>query len=126
MVFQYYDVHIKIVSYETKTIHLSLFFPVNFQEHLSNGYPHINFRLLFLSSKPQTSVSQISINFSEVMDMTWTIPETVALPLLSIVSESKEGMSHTLSLTQYRFVNHFKSTKPYLPINFTVFNTITP
>ena len=54
------------------------------------------------------------------------INESDALPILSSVANSKEGMTQKSPLTQYSFVNHFKSTTPCLPIYFPIFNTNTP
>ena len=57
----------------------------------------------------------------EVMAMLRTISETVSLTLLSRGANYKEGMDHNLFFPQYRFVKHFKSTTPYLSINFPIF-----
>ena len=70
-------------------------------EHLSRDYRHINFHILFLSSKPQMQVSQRVINFIEVMEMARTITANVAFPLTDCVSSSKYDMTHMPSFPMF-------------------------
>ena len=49
------------------------------------------------------------------------INESDTLSLPSSVDDTKEGMSHKILFTQYRFVNYFKSTTTYIPIHCPIF-----
>ena len=77
-----------------------------------------NFRSKQTINLPYLLLYQQSL---EVMYMAQAIPVTVALPLSSNFSDSKEGMAQMLSFPLYHFVNHFKSTTPYLTNYFTIF-----
>ena len=71
-------------------------------------------------------VSKIEINISDMMAMARTIPETVALHPLSNVGHSKKDITQTLTLTQYHFIIHSRSTTHYLQICCPISTTTTP
>ena len=60
------------------------------------------------------------------MAMARTIPETVALHPLSNVGHSKKDITQTLTLTQYHFIIHSRSTTHYLQICCPISTTTTP
>ena len=82
--------------------------PVSDFIHIFHGCPHINFCLMLLIPNHQTTVSRDVITLQEVVAMSPTTPETVPLPLLSGVVDSKEDIAHILSLTPKQFIIHFK------------------
>ena len=82
-----------MVSVGKILIHLPLFVTVIISEHFSRGYPHINFRLLFIYSKSQTPVSQRAINFLEVMAIARVLQATLPC-LFSLVLMSPRRVWH--------------------------------
>ena len=60
------------------------------------------------------------------MAMAQAIPETVAFPLPSSVANFRGDMDQTLLFTQYRFLNHFKSTTPYHLVHCPIFQHYHP
>ena len=71
-------------------------------------------------------VSQRVIIFIEVMAMSRAIPATFSLPPPDCVLESKCYMTQTPSFNKYQFINHLKSTTPYLLISYPIFHHNQP
>ena len=79
----------------------------------------LNVFLLFLLLKPQI-FSEGAITSSEVVAMEPTTPETVALPLIPSVADSKENMEQTLLLPQKTLHHTFKIIQQHSLFQFFV------